>query len=407
MTSSTTLVENGAHPARREKQSPAWLPAVILFIVYGLFIAQYLGQGRDARDFIWLSARWVRHSHASHIIRYDPHYHYATGHNDYDGEYYYFIALDPLHATGYLDEPANRYTRIVYPLLVRLLAIGQPNFIPYTMILVNWLCIPLGAWFVALWLRKRRLSVWLALIYGLYAGLFISFERDLTDPLAYTFVALAVLLYDDGRRNRLLLSALTFALAGLTRETAVVFALGYGVSLAFQNGTGWRQIRARVPQTALYLSLSVGPLVLLSALLNISMGVRRNGALPEWIPFEGILSFWPWSPGQAIQVGTVIVPAMICTALTLWALRRGWWTPAFAALLATVVLFVIFGSRATYFHYTASGRYSVAIMLAALYCIPIFDRLTHGRRWWLLLSAVGWLAVTPIEYSAYILRPFV
>jgi hypothetical protein len=407
MTASTRVAESEDQSVQRKRGVPPWLPAVVVFVVYGVFIAQYLGQGRDVRDFIWLSSRWVKHSHASQVIRYDPQYHYARGHNDYDGEYYYFIALDPLNARGYLDEPSTRYTRIVYPLLVRSLAGGQASLIPYMMVLVNWLIIPLSTWWVAIWLRRRGISVWLSLIYGLYSGTFIGLTRDLTDPLAYAFVALAVLLYDDERWRGMLLSAAAFAVACLTRETTAVFAMAYGVSLAWRDGLDRSRIRAHVPQALIYLFIAVGPLIVLSAILNLTLGTHKNGALPQAIPFGGLFAYWPWNAARVLEVITVVIPAGICSAVCIWALGKREWTPAIAVLLATVLLFVVFGSKATYFHYTASGRYSDAVMLAALYCIPVFDRVLRGRRWWLGLSAIGWLLVTPIEYSAYIFKPFV
>jgi len=42
---------------------------------------------------------------------------------------------------------------------------------------------------LAFWLKRRGLSPWFALVYGLYPGLFIAMTLDLTEPLAYARLA--------------------------------------------------------------------------------------------------------------------------------------------------------------------------------------------------------------------------
>src|SRR5258707_12883358 len=61
---------------------------------------------------------------------------------------------------------------------------------------------------------------------------------DLTEPMAYALVALAVYLLDFGGRRRVLWAALCFGVAVLTRETAAVFAVVYGCALAVQGMGG-------------------------------------------------------------------------------------------------------------------------------------------------------------------------
>ncbi|GAC1458565.1 MAG: hypothetical protein PVSMB1_08450 [Gemmatimonadaceae bacterium] len=35
------------------------------------------------------------------------------------------------------------------------------------------------------------------------------------------------------------------------------------------------------------------------------------------------------------------------------------------------------------------------MVLSALYCVPLFDRLTHGRRWWLWTASFFWFFSLP------------
>jgi len=69
----------------------------------------------------------------------------------YDGQFAYYIAIDPTpkDVGPKLDAPAYRYQRILYPLLARALALADPAGIPWTMLLVNVLAHFLGTWAVA------------------------------------------------------------------------------------------------------------------------------------------------------------------------------------------------------------------------------------------------------------------
>src|SRR5258706_56644 len=151
-------------------------------------------------------------------------------------------SLDTAHARYYIDSRAFRYARIGYPLAARFLAAGQLALVHYAMILVNLLALAGGTWALAAWLKRKGVSPWLALVYGLYSGLFVAFRRDLTQPLAYGLVALAIYVFHFRGRRRIIWSALCFALALLTRETVVVFIGIYALSLLFDGAQahGWR-----------------------------------------------------------------------------------------------------------------------------------------------------------------------
>ena len=77
---------------------------VALCVVYLAILALHYQTG--LREFIWPT---------------------LTGKAGYDGQFNYAIAADPLHASPALDVPAYRYQRILYPLLVRALALGQED----------------------------------------------------------------------------------------------------------------------------------------------------------------------------------------------------------------------------------------------------------------------------------------
>jgi hypothetical protein len=142
---------------------------------------------------------------------------------------------------------------------------AAPTLIPLTLLLVNWLAIAGGVLALAAWLRRKGMSPWFAVVYGLFPGLYIALSRDLSEALAYGLVALGVYLFDFGPRYRLLLSAGVFALAGLTRETTVIFALGFAAAVLFQPGTApdWRdRVRANWERALAFAGVAVAPLAL-------------------------------------------------------------------------------------------------------------------------------------------------
>lgn len=220
--------------AARWRRSPGTVAGVVA-AVYLLWVAAFFVTGHQIRDFIVIGRTAILRSSASAVIQYDPHYTYRDP-LGYDGQYSYFLALDPGNARYYMDYPAYRYTRIVYPMLARAAALGRPALVPYTLLAVNLLAVVLGTLALAAWLRRRTLSPWLALLYGLSPGIFIATAGDLTEPLAYAFVIVALYLLEHGGRRELAAACACFAVAALTRETTAVFPVVYAIVGFFSGG---------------------------------------------------------------------------------------------------------------------------------------------------------------------------
>src|SRR5207253_844339 len=89
----------------------------------------------------------------------------------YDGQFYYFLAVDPKHGRDYMDEPGVIYSRIGYPMTVRALSAGNASVIPYMMVIVNILAVVGGTLAVAFFMRRHGLPPAFALLYGLFPGL--------------------------------------------------------------------------------------------------------------------------------------------------------------------------------------------------------------------------------------------
>lgn len=375
--------------------------ATLTLLIYLLWIISFFAGGHDARDLTFMGLRLLRQSHVSGVITIDPRYHYYPNDIGYDGQYFYYMALDPRNAHEYMDFPSYRYTRILYPMAARLLALGQPALIPYTLLLLNWLAIGAGTFLVAAWLKRRSLSPWLALIYGCYPGLFLALQHDLSEPLAYALVALGVYLYDYGGRRRLLTAGVAFGLAALARETTAVFAICYAANTLLvggQSGEGWwARARANWRPALMLAGLALGPLALYKGFLTLWLGAAGvpSSVLPAPVPFGGLLVLWPWNGQQIMGVLTVVLPALICAAAALWALRRGVRDVQVWLLLVQIALFVVLLPYTTFYDIYSTDRVATGVMLAALYCIPFLDRVTSKNRTWLLASAGLWLALLP------------
>ena len=363
-------------------------PAAFVGGFYAVLLIGLLGFAHhDPRDFIEIGHRYIDRSHASAAIRVDPTYrHYLPG-DGYDGQFYYFIALDPVNAPSYTDAPIYRYERILYPLLALLLAAGQAPLIPATMIAINWLAVTGGTLAAAGRLRATAASPWWAVVFGLAPGMYLALRRDLADALAYALVALGIYLFYRGEGARLPWSAIVFALAVLTRETTAVFP----VILAL---IPLPRSRLRAGSGLGFLTISLLPFLLYRVALTIWLQGRGNIAPFEPIPFLGILRYWPWSNRIWAEALFIVVPALIVAALSIDAIWRRQVSAMNVAVPVSVLLFVVFLGDASYVELTASARASVGIVLAAVLALPTLA-LVGRRRLWLWLAFALWLAPLP------------
>jgi hypothetical protein len=147
----------------------------------------------------------------------------------YDGQFYYRIALAPLHlqqadAFGvHFDSAPWRVQRILYPVLSWGVALGRPAFVPASLFLVNLAGIAIIG-FAAVRLTSRlSLPAYTSLAIALWPGLIFSLTHDTTEIVAAAFLLAAVEAYFA---QKLVLFAALIGLAALARETSVLFIGG-------------------------------------------------------------------------------------------------------------------------------------------------------------------------------------
>ena len=243
---------------------PAALTLGLLLAYLGVILAVHRG---DPLAFAVLGTRYSTG---------DP-----AGTSGYDGQFSYYIAVDPAAAPPHLDVPAYRFQRILYPMLARALAFGRAEWVPWSLVAVGIVAHTLGTWTVASLLAAGGVSPWYSLAYGLWAGFFFAVRLDLAEPLAYGLIAGALLLYLRGRANA---SAVLFGLALFAKETGLLFVLGQAAYLTVSRR--WRDLG--------WLGLACLPFAAFQLFLWRwlgSPGLASGGDLAtsfEWLPYMGL-----------------------------------------------------------------------------------------------------------------------
>jgi hypothetical protein len=368
---------------RVDRSSPA-LVALTALLLYAAWVGWAHHIGHDWREWANPGTRFVSASGTSPAIARDaPH---ATSDIGYDGQFFLYIARDPAGAVPYLDNASYRYGRIVYPLAARGLALGRQDAIPLALVVLNLLAVAVGTWAVAAWLRRERFPEWFALLYAAYPGVFFGVWRDLSEPLAYSLTAVALLVFDGDRPRRIALSAALFAIAILTREGAAVFALVWAAAFAVQ--------RRRLPAALFAVGSLLPYLVYRFVFLNLWLG---NAGLPAQVrptpvPFGGIGHYFPWGGVELQRVYAVLLPGVFCVALAAAALLRGTRALAVWALLANALVFVVFLPAAAYADYSSAGRISTSLVLAFLLSLPALSRVFPTTHAWMWLPTIAWFA---------------
>lgn len=191
----------------------------------------------------------------------------------YDGQFFYALACDPALSGDacaiVVDIPAYRQQRILYPVLVHALSMGNPDLFVWMMPLLNLLSVCLLAWVAQRYVRNLGAGVALALALSLYPGFIFSTLHDLPEPIACTLILAAFLCL---RERRWAMSSALLCMAVLTRETS---ALAVGAILIATVG---RLLTRKPGAQPIPLYVSVVPLALL-AMWQLALYLRW-GHLP-------------------------------------------------------------------------------------------------------------------------------
>jgi hypothetical protein len=307
----------------------------------------------------------------------------------YDGQFYAFIATDPVGARPYLDNPAYRYSRPVYPLLAGAAAGWNPDVVPWTLLALGILGVAAATFALATIARSRGVSPWYGALAGAYPGLFLAVSNDLAESLAYGLLCLGLMAWTVGGR-RLVVASLLFGIAGATRETTLIFPLVLCCWLAFRE----RRVRDGL-QVAL---IALAPYVLIKVGLAVwlgSWGYARATQLAH-LPFLGLVRQWPWNDYHVQQIMAVVAPALLALFVTWYATRRA--SVELWFLVVNVLILVVFLPGPSYVGYLASGRIATGVVIAFALCLPaVLERGKTAQAWLpIVLWMLPWYTLLPV-----------
>jgi hypothetical protein len=149
----------------------------------------------------------------------------------YDGMMFYRLALDPFTSvqTAYgvkLDAPAYRQQRILYPLIVWALSLGNAEWVPALLVIVNLIAIAVMAFAAGAIAQQYGLDPLWGVLVPLFPGFLITFSRDTSEIVACAFAVCAMWAYGASRWKT---CALLFCCAVLTRETWLLVPIAIGI----------------------------------------------------------------------------------------------------------------------------------------------------------------------------------
>jgi hypothetical protein len=154
------------------------------------------------------------------------HTYLFPGSTGYDGQFYHYIAHDPLLRTDlstYVDSPRLRYRRILAPALADLLAFGQAEWIDRAYRLVMLLAIACGVYCACRYCGEKGIAPAWGTLFLLFPAIPIAVDRMVVDVLMATFTA-AFLLWCRKPSWQLFL---VLCGASLTRETGLLLPAAY------------------------------------------------------------------------------------------------------------------------------------------------------------------------------------
>ncbi len=257
--------------SRLTLQSPAGAALLAFACTLAFVVALWNARDRDLSRFIVLGALTVDESRLPRDVAVLPD---SVG---YDGTAFYRLALDPFTRKGTdfgipLDMPAYRHQRILYPLLVWTLSLGQSGAVPAMLVFVNLVAIAALGFAGASLARHFGQAPLFGALVAFYPGFLYSVSRDLCEPVACAFALAAIVAVV---KQRYVAGAVLLSCAILTRETFVIVAAA--CALAWLLGRV-RGVAPRIAPVVFMLPLVVFAIWQLVLTVNWGVSPLRAGA---------------------------------------------------------------------------------------------------------------------------------
>jgi hypothetical protein len=352
-------------------------PAVLVAIFYASVVLALLAtHAWDPRFFATVGPEWQRH---------DPGLVKQS-----DGHIFFTFATDPVGASGKYSR--FRTTRILYPLAARVLALGRPTGIGWSLVLLNLVAIVLGTELMHRLLERRGLSPWYALVYGAWGGLGAALLHDTSEAFAYLCVLAGL---EAQERGHPLLAGAGYLGGALSRETTLLFAVPY---LLLSR-------RSRRTFTLVALAVVGTWCAWLGIVALVGRGPLLHPAGRPRFPLAGYLAIRGLDlPATLIWI---IVPATLVLG---WAACELWRRPTDASLWAAALNALLMVqlppmNAEMYWH---SGRLATGLVAATLLAAPLA---ASAPRLWralaiLLAISVLWTTAVALRFLFWTVTPW-
>jgi hypothetical protein len=234
-----------------------------------------------------------------------------AGTEGYDGQFCYYIARNPNpnDVKKYLDVPAYRYQRILWPLLVRMISFGNESLIPWVFPILNILLQSLGTLLLSILLSTWNINPWYALPYGIWAGFSLAIRLDLPEALAYALVISALLAYE---KKHEFIGSVFFGLALFAKDVTILFLGAALIAMVFQKK--WLLLLQ-------LLIISLMPYIIFQLWLRMifgSFGIGSGGLMAtpfEILPLMGFFRIGYYSLLYMLMMLIVFLPSVIGPAM--------------------------------------------------------------------------------------------
>ncbi len=334
----------------------AMLIAGITLVFTLAWVAYALAYAADGPlTFVWIGTRFSEG---------DP-----NGTTGYDGQFAYYIARDGFAAAPYIDMPAYRTHRVLYPAIGRILSLGRAELLPWVMLLVNITAHVVGTALFTYLLVMFRAPAAYGLLYTLWVGNLYGVRLGLNEPLCYALALGAIVAYVH-EQYRWAVILLMFS--ALTKEVGLVFAGGIALHALVNGKIRWS------------LLLASGPILMFATwgliVTIVFEELPRNPHVGfHFIPYSG-LDLTDETLEVASQLLWLTIPAAVLVALAvLHIVRKRHFTPG--AALVLLGAFFVMGMPDS--NAVATQRIGTPLILTA----PLFLAQSHPGQlflWFLL-----------------------
>jgi len=298
-----------------------------------------------------------------------------------DGQYYHYVAHDPLLLRGldhYIDAPRLRYRRILVPGLAFLVAFGNSRYIDAAFIGVNLLFLFAGVYWMSRYFAHFRWPRAWGLLFLLVPAVVVSLDR-LTVDMTLSALSLGFALYAlEGKFSRLYV---VFLLAPLARETGLFLTAGYCLAQLSERSIRHTFLAATSALPSLgwyaFVGANTGGYDASHWFTPVPFAFPLDRMIhPVHYPFSGAVAWTATALDEFALAGM-----LLAFVLSFWLLKKKWIKPVQFAIVLFALSGLNLGKPFWEEVYAFDRVFSPLLVLIALQVCP--------SRSWILLAPVA------------------